>query len=75
MNRMKKGFSLCLLLTYLLGIHKGYVALYECGKEEPRQIYPCAVKTLPEADQKALAVGIHALNDEQLQQLLEDYLS
>lgn len=74
---MKKNTPLsALLLLYLvLGTWKGYVALFEGGKPEPRQIFATAVSSLPEADQETLEKGIVVRNDRALQALLDDYLS
>lgn len=71
----KRRLSRLLALYLLLGSWKGYVALFEKGSEEPRQIFPCPVDTLPEADQKALAEKIPIRNQRDLQKALEDYLS
>lgn len=71
----KQKISALLALYLLLGSWKGYVALFEKGAEEPRQIFPCPVSTLPEADQQALEQKIPIRNDRDLQQILEDYLS
>lgn len=67
--------SLLLALYLVLGSWKGYVALFQQGKSEPRQIFPTQVSSLPEADQQALEQGIVVRSDKKLQQLLEDYLS
>ncbi len=64
-----------LALYLILGTWKGYVALFEDGASEPRQIFPTGVSSLPESDRNALAEGIVVRNERQLQQLLEDYLS
>ena len=64
-----------LLMGLILGCHKGYVALWEEGAAEPRQIFPYKVTSLPLADQDALEKGIHVKTVEELSQLLEDYLS
>ncbi len=74
MNR-KNLMSTLLLLYVVLGSWKGYVALFEAGKTEPRQIFPNPVSALPQADQEALEKGIIVRNDRDLQMLLEDYLS
>jgi hypothetical protein len=71
----KRLFSFLMVLHLLLGSWKGYVALFEKGREEPRQIFPCPVDSLPEADQQALEEKIPIRNDRDLQQALEDYLS
>ena len=71
----KRTSCLLLMLYLLLGSWKGYVALFEKGQEEPRQIFPCRVDTLPEADRQALEEKIPIRNQRDLQQALEDYLS
>ena len=64
-----------LALTVIVGAWRGYVALFDPGKEEPRQIFPTQVASLPSADQAALEAGIPVRNRRDLQQLLEDFLS
>ena len=64
-----------LALAVVIGNWKGYVALFDQGAEEPKQIFPCPVEALPEADQQALENGIIVRNQRDLQQILEDYLS
>ncbi len=73
--KYKKSFSVFLLLYLVLGTWKGYVALFEGAKTEPRQIFATATASLPEADQAALEKGIIVRNDRDLQALLDDYLS
>lgn len=76
MHRMSKRFLSYFLALYLiLGSYKGYIALFDEGSSEPRQIFPNQVITLPEADQKLLEEGILVRSEKQLRQLLEDYLS
>ena len=71
----KRRLSYLLALYLLLGSWKGYLALFEKGSEEPRQIFPCPVDALPEEDQRALEEKIPILNQRDLQNALEDYLS
>ena len=71
----KRGTGTLLALYLLLGSWKGYVALFEKGNEEPRQIFPCPVDTLPEEDRLALEEKIPIRNARDLQEALEDYLS
>ena len=68
-------FSSVLVLYLILGSWKGYVAIFEKGASEPRQIFPTQVASLPPADQEALEKGIIVRNQRDLNQLLEDYLS
>lgn len=71
----KKALARLLALYVVLGVWRGYIALFDAGKEEPRQIFPTQAASLPQADQEALEEGIIIRNDKKLQQLLEDYLS
>lgn len=64
-----------ILLYLVIGTWKGYVALFDQGAQEPRQIFPCPVAALPQCDQEDLAQGIIVRNQRDLEQLLEDYLS
>ena len=61
-----------------LSVYKGVVEIVNAEPivaEEPKQIFPCPVEALPEADQQALENGIIVRNQRDLQQILEDYLS
>lgn len=71
----KFWFSAVLALSVIVGSWKGYVALFEPGAQEPKQIFPCPVAALPQQDQQALADGILVRNQRDLEKLLEDYLS
>lgn len=71
----KRQLSMLLMLYLILGCYKGYIALFEEGSTEPRQIFPNQVITLPEEDQLKLTQGIVVRSQYQLRQLLEDYLS
>ena len=76
MHMIKQRFlSAVFLFFMILGTWKGYVALFQEGREEPRQIFPTQVTSLPPADQQALEKGIIVRNERDLNQLLEDYLS
>ncbi len=76
MNRIKHSLLRGLLLAaFILGNQRGYIALWESGQAEPRQIFPYKVECLPEADRKALEEGIRLKDAGELLQLLEDYLS
>ena len=62
-------------LGLFLSSFRGYVALFEEDKEEPRQVFPYRTETLPLVDQVALNKGIPVLNEKALQHLLEDFTS
>ena len=75
--RKSRSQIFCFLLAsvFLLGSHKGYLALWKEDRPEPFQIFPVKVETLPEADQNALKEGIPARSEIELSSLLEDFLS
>ena len=72
-NKVKRGMMTAMLLSLILGSWKGYI--FNQGEAEPRQIFPNTVASLPPADQEALNQGIPVRTEQQMQQLLEDYLS
>lgn len=67
--------AMVLLAMFLLGNHKGYLALWKEDRPEPFQIYPVKVDTLPPEDQAALDKGVPARSELELSSLLEDFLS
>lgn len=72
----KTHYIYCIaLLNFILGIHNGYVALWDSGASAPAQVYSIPAENLPPADQRALAKGIPVTDQAALQRLLEDYLS
>ena len=70
---LKKSASLILLLYLTLGCFRGYLALFDKGASEPKQIFPCQVSSLP--DGEALEKGIPVRSEDELNQFLEDFLS
>lgn len=71
----QRCISIVFAMYLILGTWKGYVALFQDGNTEPRQIFPTPVSSLPKADQESLTQGILIRSEQKLQQLLEDYLS
>lgn len=72
-----KGFPiyLTLIFTFLLGTHEGFVALWRDDAPIPAEVFPYRAESLPPADQQALKRGIRIRSEEELDRLLEDYLS
>jgi hypothetical protein len=66
---------IALILTILLGIHEGKLALWRQGEQYPLRVFPLNITSLPRADQSMLAEGIPVESEQQLAHLLEDYLS
>ena len=64
-----------LLLSFLLGTHNGYIALWESGSTEPLKVFPYRTEMLPKTDQEALSEGIRIDSSLKLAEYLQDYLS
>ena len=74
-DRIQNTLCALALFLYLLGSHKGYLALWKDDRPEPFQIYPVKVSSLPEEDRLELEKGIAARSEIELSSLLEDFLS
>ncbi len=73
---MKRYYCyLALIFTFILGNYNGRIALWHENSNHPVQVFPYYVHVLPPADQERLKNGIPIGSPEQLQMLLQDYLS
>ena len=73
---MKKTvIPLYMILTLLLGVRHGQLALINNDTGSVCRTYPLPVCMLPPSDQQKLVSGIEITDALQLAQLLEDYLS
>lgn len=59
--------------AYIIGIYKGYVAVYRYGSYTPYKITEIPVNKLTEGDIVILSKGIRINNEEELNKRLEDY--
>ena len=66
---------LALFCFFILGAYRGYIAIWTTPNGEPAKVFPYSVQSLALADQKKLQNGIEITSVDQLQQLLQDYLS
>ena len=64
-----------LFLSFILGSYNGNVALWRSGSDKPLQVFPYSIRSFPPSDQLRLQKGIPIQSWEQLQMLLQDYLS
>ena len=72
----KRNYIYCILtLVYILGSHNGYIALWKGENTEPIKVFPFRVSGLPEKDRAALEKGIRIEQTDELNRMLEDYLS
>ena len=73
--RIHRHLYLALILTFILGIREGNVALWKKGDPEPLRVFPYRVETLPPQAQAALERGISFDSLDELEALAENYLS
>ena len=66
---------LALIFGFMLGIHRGNIALWKNGQAEPAHVFPYRADTLPPEIRSALAAGISVDSLEELEALAENYLS
>ena len=66
---------LALVFPFLIGNHKGFIALWKDPAGDPAIVFPYSVASLPQADQQLLEKGIILESQAELDRLLEDYLS
>ncbi len=73
---MKNSFlKSILILSLYLGLHNGYIALWNTEQPEPLHVFPYKAALFPKIDRNALEEGIPLDNAEHLNKLLEDFLS
>ena len=75
---MKKKLTIlyCItLMSFLLGIYKGKIALWKKGETHPVKVFPYSASLLPKADREKLEQGIEFQSLEELTKFAEDYLS
>ena len=75
MKRWNKRLALVCLAGYLLGVSRGYVAIWRDEDPQPWLITDMPVSALPPADQKALKEGISLPEDYPLTKALVVYCS
>ena len=64
-----------LMLSFLLGAYRGRLALWKDGESHPCKVFPCPVMTLPKKVQQELKKGIRLDTIEDVNQLLENFVS
>lgn len=61
--------------TMVLGAFEGKLALFIGESPYPNRIFDFFIRNLPPEDQKLLSEGIEIVSEEELEKLLEDYMS
>ena len=77
--KLKKSYAhiamLALCFSFLLGIKNGKVVLWKDGQAEPVKTYPYPLSMLPKEARDALAKGVPLESEQQLYDMIQDYLS
>ncbi|MDD3229053.1 MAG: BofC C-terminal domain-containing protein [Oscillospiraceae bacterium] len=60
---------------YLVKTYKGKIGIFHVGETVPFRILNVLIQNLPKADQQLLESGISVQTSEELQQIIEDYVS
>lgn len=74
---MKKLLNFLILGIFCcyLGLHNGYLAIWNDQDPNPVYVFPYKAEYYPGADRKALQHGIPITSERSLKRLLEDYCS
>ena len=74
-RKMTRFFSAVLLAGILIGVHKGRIALWNEGQNEPFKVFPYRASMLPDEYEQMLKKGIRVESMDELRRLMEAYLS
>ena len=72
---MKYKIIIPLLLGLYLGLHNGYIALWDSNSAKPLEVFPYRCSVYPKIDQTQLEKGIPIDSRDGLKAILEDFLS
>ena len=73
--KIRKNIPYILSLAFLVGIHRGRIAIWSGEDPEPKYTLPYSASLLPEADRKELEKGILIESTQELTRFLEDFCS
>ena len=74
-KRMSQILCSMLLRSFLLGVHDGRLAMWKDDDPTPCKVFPCPVLVLPKAVQQQLRAGVRLETMEDVNRLLENFLS
>ena len=64
-----------LMLTFFIGVHNGRLALWKDEDPTPCKVFPCPIILLPTKVQEQLKYGVRLETIEDVNRLLENFLS
>ena len=73
--KIRKSIQYIISLAFLVGIHRGHIAIWSGEDPEPEYTLPYSAALLPEADRKELEKGIFLQSNQELTRFLEDFCS
>lgn len=59
---------------YYVREYQGKVAVFSENEKAPDTVYDVYIENLPEKDKNLLKIGLRAESEEELQQIIEDYI-
>lgn len=74
-TKLARLLTTAVCLSILIGVHNGKIALWRDGDPEPFKVFPYRASMLPDEQEQMLKKGIRVESMEDLQRLLENYLS
>ena len=75
MSTIRRVTSAIMALTFLSGIYRGYIAIWQTEDPQPKWVLPYSADLLPQKDRLTLSQGIRLHSREDLTRFLEDYCS
>ena len=73
--KIRKSIPYILTIAFLVGIHRGYIAIWNGEDPDPEYRLPYSASLLPESDRKELEKGIFIQSRQELTRFLEDFCS
>jgi hypothetical protein len=68
-------FCCALFFSFLLGVHDGRLAMWKDEDPTPCKVFPCPIIVLPQAVQEQLRAGLRLESMDDVNRLLENFLS
>ena len=72
---LSRLFCFVLMMSFLLGVHDGRLAMWKDEDPTPCKVFPCPIIVLPKTVQQQLKTGIRLQTMDDVNQLLENFLS
>ena len=72
---LKNLLPVALMLTFFVGVHNGRLALWKNEDPTPCKVFPCPIILLPTKVQEQLKHGVRLETIEDVNRLLENFLS